>query len=193
MAKDHRPRGQDTPAANQLEVLSAVDARLRLDECLRQLHVVTPKGEILVGWNAVTSLVRLFPSTWLIGVLGQQFLLRNLGRLLYSFVARNRYSPSKCRGGACRVAKPKIVRRQARLGAFWSCYTLGFFIRLPLVLWAGIKAAIQRLSIFARTYHQRLDLLEGKLSILFLSGISTLKDMRTWSSLASPFQRRGVL
>ena len=64
-----------------------------------------------------------------------------LGRLLYGFVARNRYSLSKCRGGACRVAKPEAVRRQARLGAFWSCYTLGFFIRLPLVLWAGIKAA----------------------------------------------------
>ena len=28
--------------------------------------------------------------------------------------------------------------------AFWSCYTLGFFIRLPLVLWAGIGAAVER-------------------------------------------------
>jgi hypothetical protein len=57
------------------------------------------------------------------------------------------------------------------LGAFWSCYTLGFFIRVPLVLWAGIKAAGQRTSIFARTYHERLDLLNGKLTILFLNGI----------------------
>ena len=77
---------------------------------------------------------------------------------------------SKCRGGACRVAKPEAVRRQAQLGAFWSCYTLGFFIRLPLVMWAGIKAAMRRISIFARTYHQRLDLLDGKLTILFLNG-----------------------
>ena len=152
------------------EVLSAVDSRLQMDECLRQLHVVAPEGEIHVGWDAVACLPRLFPSTWLIGVLGQRFLFRNAGRLLYGFVATNRYSLSKCRGGACRVAKPDAVRRQAKLGAFWSCYTLGFFIRFPLVLWAGIKAALQRVSIFARTYHKRLDLLDGKLTVLFLNG-----------------------
>ncbi|HEV2397450.1 MAG TPA: MBL fold metallo-hydrolase [Candidatus Sulfotelmatobacter sp.] len=152
------------------EVLSAVDSRLKLDECLRQLHVVTPQGEILVSWDAVASLARLFPSTWIIGTLGRWFPFRNFGRLLYRFVATNRYSLSKCRGGVCRVAKPEVVRRQARLGAFWSCYTMGFFIRLPLVLWAGFEAAIQRLSIFVRTYHHRLDLLDGKLTILFLNG-----------------------
>jgi hypothetical protein len=113
----------------------------------------------------------LFRSTWIIGTLGQSFPFGNLGRLLYGFVATNRYSLSKCRGGACRVARPEVVRRQSRLGAFWSCYTLGFLIRLPLVLWAGIKAALQRTSIFARTYHRRLDLLDGKLTILFLNGV----------------------
>jgi len=152
------------------ELLPIVNSRLRLDECFRQLHIVTPRGGILVGWDAVAALAQLFPPTWLIGALGQWFPFRNAGRLLYGFIAANRYSLSKCRGGACRVAKPEEVRRQARLGAFWSCYTLGFFIRLPLVLWAGIKAAIQRLSIFARTYHQRLDLLNGKLTIFFLNG-----------------------
>ena len=55
------------PLAISPEVLSTVDSRLRLDECLRQLHVVTPKGEILVGWDAVASLARLFPPTWIIG------------------------------------------------------------------------------------------------------------------------------
>jgi glyoxylase-like metal-dependent hydrolase (beta-lactamase superfamily II)/predicted DCC family thiol-disulfide oxidoreductase YuxK len=153
------------------EGLATVDSRLKLDECLRQLHVVTPQGEILVGWDAVSALARLFPSTWLVGALGQRFPFRNIGRLLYGFVARNRYSLSKCRGGACRIAKPEVVRRQARLGAFWSCYTLGLFIRLPLVVWAGIKSAAQRMSIFARTYHKRLDLLNGKLTILFLNGL----------------------
>jgi hydroxyacylglutathione hydrolase len=153
------------------EVLSAVDSRLQMDECLRQLHVVTPEGEIHVGWDAVACLARLFPSTWLIGALGQRFPFRNAGRWLYGFVAKNRYALSKCRGGACRVAKPEAVRRHAKLGAFWSCYTLGFLIRVPLVLWAGIKAAGKRTSIFARTYHERLDLLNGKLTILFLNGI----------------------
>jgi glyoxylase-like metal-dependent hydrolase (beta-lactamase superfamily II)/predicted DCC family thiol-disulfide oxidoreductase YuxK len=153
------------------DVLPTVDSRLNLDECLRQLHVVTSEGEIHVGWDAVASLARLFRSTWLIGLVGGKFPFRNAGRLLYGFVAKNRYSLSKCRGGACRVAKPEAVRRQARLGAFWSCYTLGFCIRLPLVLWAGIQAAAQRASIFTRTYHQRFDLLDGKLAIFFLNGL----------------------
>jgi predicted DCC family thiol-disulfide oxidoreductase YuxK len=79
------------------EALSAVDSRLRMDECLRQLHVVTPESEIHVGWDAVACLARLFPSTWLIGVLGQRFPFRNAGRSLYGFVATNRYFLSKCR------------------------------------------------------------------------------------------------
>ena len=153
------------------EILSDIDSRLRLHECLRQLHVVTPEGKILVGWDAVAALARLFPSTWSIGFLGERFPFKKAGRLLYNFVARNRYSLSKCRGGACRVAKPEAVRRQARLGAFWSCYTLGFFIRSPLVLWSAIGAAAQRTSIFFRTYGGRLDLLDGKLKVLFLNGV----------------------
>jgi glyoxylase-like metal-dependent hydrolase (beta-lactamase superfamily II)/predicted DCC family thiol-disulfide oxidoreductase YuxK len=152
------------------EVLSAVDSRLKMEDCLRQLRVVSPEGEIHVGRGAVTCLARLFRSTWFLGILGQWFLFRSAGRLLYNFVATNRYSLSKCRGGACRVAKPETVRKQARLGAFWSCYTLGFFIRLPLVVWAAITAAAQRTSIFAQTYHKRLDLLNGKLTLLFLNG-----------------------
>jgi len=155
------------------EILPTVDSRLRMDDCLRQLHVVNPEHEILVGWDAVAALARLFPPTWVIGKLGRCFPFRNVGRLLYGFVATNRYSLSKCRGGACRVARPEAVRRQADLGAFWSCYTLGFFIRLPLVLWAGIQAAVQRIGVFTRTYHKRLDLLDGKLTILFLNGMLT--------------------
>lgn len=153
------------------EILREVDSRLRMDECLRQLHVVTPKGEIYVGWDAVSCLARLCPATWPIGALGQRAPFRQIGRALYGFVARNRYSLSKCRGGACHMAKPEQVRRQASLKAFWSCYTLGFFLRLPLVIWAGIKEAAQRTSVFGRTYRKRLDLLDGKLTILFLDGM----------------------
>jgi len=154
-----------------MEILPALDSRLRIDDCLRQLHVLTPEGEVVVGWDAVACLARLFPPTWLIGVLGQRFPFCHLGRLLYGFVAKNRYALSKCRGGACRIARPESVRRQARFGAFWSCYTLGLFIRLPLVLLAGAMAAVQRVKTFERTYGKRLDLLDGKLSILFLNGV----------------------
>jgi hydroxyacylglutathione hydrolase len=162
---------QTLPLPISAELLPTIDSRLGMDECLRQLHVVTAKGEILVGWDAVAALARLSWFSWIIGTLGQWFPFRNAGRLLYGFVAANRYSLSKCRGGACRVAKPEVIRRQARLGAFWSCYTLGFFIKLPLVLWAGLEAAAERTSIFARTHGKRLDLLNGKLTILFLNGL----------------------
>jgi glyoxylase-like metal-dependent hydrolase (beta-lactamase superfamily II)/predicted DCC family thiol-disulfide oxidoreductase YuxK len=152
------------------ETLASTSARLRIGDCLRQLHVVTPSGLVLVGWDAVAALALLFPSTWIIGWLGQRLPFHYLGRAIYGYVAANRYALSKCRGGACRVAKPETVKRKARLGAFWSCYSLGFLVRLPLILWAGISTAAQRIRTFFRTYHKRVDLLNGKLTILFLNG-----------------------
>lgn len=148
----------------------ALDSRLKMDDCLRQLHVVTPAGRVLVGWDAVAELASLFGTTWIIGALGRRFPFHNLGNAIYGFVARNRYALSKCRGGACQVAHPESVRRQARLGAFWSCYTLGFLVRLPLIVWSAILAAYSRISVFFRTYHKRLDLSNGKLTIFFLNG-----------------------
>jgi glyoxylase-like metal-dependent hydrolase (beta-lactamase superfamily II)/predicted DCC family thiol-disulfide oxidoreductase YuxK len=153
------------------ETLSSADASLEMDDCLRELHVLGPKGEVYRGWDAITCLARLFPLTWLVGVLGQLFPLRAAGRAGYSFVARNRYMLSKCRGGACRIAKPETVRRQVRLGAFWSCYTLGFVMRLPLVIWAAIAAAVKRVVVFTRTHRKRLEFLNGKLTVFFLSGL----------------------
>ena len=51
--------------------------RLKMDECLRQLHLVTPEAEIHVGWDAVVCLARLFPPTWLIGAdSGSPFAMR---------------------------------------------------------------------------------------------------------------------
>ena len=38
------------------------------------------------------------------------------------------------------------------------------------MIWSGLKGAAQRASVFIRTYRKRLDLLDGKLSILFLNG-----------------------
>jgi len=166
---DHQNKTYSLPIST--EALAAIDSRLNLEECLQQLHVVTREGAIVVGWDAVACLARLFPPTWLIGALSQHFPLRGVGRSAYRFVAANRYALSKCRGGACRVVKTETVRRQARLRAFWSCYTLGFFLRLPLIVWAAVSTAGLRVSLFARTYHKRLELFDGKLTILFLNGL----------------------
>jgi predicted DCC family thiol-disulfide oxidoreductase YuxK len=116
------------------EAIAALDSRLNLDDCLRRLHVLTPDRRILVGWDAVARLASLFPETWVVGTLGRLFPFIAVGRVVYDLVATNRYSLSKCRGGACRVARPNAVRQQARLGACWSCYTVGLLIRLPLIL-----------------------------------------------------------
>lgn len=161
---------QTSPDAITPELLSSIDPRLELDACLKQLHVVTPKGELLVGWDAVARLARLFPPTWPIGYLGSRFPFRIMGRALYGFVAKNRYALSKCRGGACRVAHPQTVREHARLGAFWSCYLLGFAVRVPLILWAGLADAVRKAQVFRRTYRKRLEFLDGKLTLLFLNG-----------------------
>ena len=120
------------------EWLAAIHPSLELDACLRELHVVTPQGDVRRGWDAVAELARLFPATFLIGWLGIVPPFNWLGRAAYRFVARNRYAVSKCRGGACRVACPDEVKRKSFFGTFWSCYLIGLLIRLPLIAGAGL-------------------------------------------------------
>lgn len=143
---------------------------LRLDESLRELHVVSADGTIRRGWDAVARLARRFPATWPIGALGAIPPFRWIFSAMYRFVARNRYALSKCRGGACRSYRPQTVRRSSGLSAFWSCYTLGMLLRLPLVAAATGIGALRRAGVYRRTLRRRVDLLDGKLSICFLGG-----------------------
>ena len=154
-----------------LEVLASAHPDLELDACLRELHVITPGGEIRRGWDAVSALARLFPSTWLMGALGAIPPFRWVGHIGYRFVARNRYAVSKCRGGACRVARPDEVKKKTFFGTFWSCYLIGLFIRLPLIAGAGLRDFMQQWSVYARTCRRRIEFPGGKLSLLFLGGI----------------------
>src|SRR5690242_16367037 len=55
---------------------------LGLEDCLRQLHVVTA-SETLVGWKAVARLARLFGWTWIIGALGAVPPFSWIGGFLY--------------------------------------------------------------------------------------------------------------
>ena len=152
------------------EILPAIHPSLELNACLRELHVVTPDGSVECGWGAVAALARLFPVTFVIGWLGQFPPFRWIGVVGYRFVARNRYAVSKCRGGACRVARPQEVRKKAFFGTFWSCYLIGLFIRLPLIAAAGLRDLLQQVRIFVLTFRRRIDFPGGKLSILFLGG-----------------------
>jgi predicted DCC family thiol-disulfide oxidoreductase YuxK len=98
---DRRHRAECLPLDPELVSRAGLD----LEACTRQMHVVTSQGRILAGWNAVAYLTRLFPATWPIGALGAVPPFRWLGRILYGWVAGNRYALSKCHGGACRVGK----------------------------------------------------------------------------------------
>lgn len=163
-------RGRVAAVPLETADLASLHPELKLEECLQELHVVEPGGTIRKGWEGVARLARLFPATWLIGAAGWVPPFRSVGQACYRFVARNRYLLSKCRGGACHVARPAEVRRRSALGAFWSCYSLGLVIRLPLVAWQGLRTLGKNLGRFLRTRHRRVDLLDGKLRLLFLGG-----------------------
>ena len=140
---------------------------LVLEDCLRELHVVTPT-RTLVGWDAVARLARLFGWTWPIGAIGAIPPFSWLGRILYRYVAKNRYAVSRCRGGACGSAKPAKVRERAALGAFWSCRSIGFAWRLPLVVGAWVVSLACNVRAYGRTFRRRITLFDGRLTLLFL-------------------------
>lgn len=149
--------------------LSSADlpAGLLLEDCLRELHVVTPT-QTLVGWAAVARLARLFGPTWLAGAIGGVPPFSWVGRTLYRYVARNRYAVSRCRGGACGSAKPAEVRSRTTLSVFWTCRLAGFVWRLPLVAGAWVLSLGRNLRAYVRTFRRRLTLLDGKLTLLFI-------------------------
>jgi glyoxylase-like metal-dependent hydrolase (beta-lactamase superfamily II)/predicted DCC family thiol-disulfide oxidoreductase YuxK len=152
------------------ELLASIDQSPALEDCLRELHVIAPNGKIQRGWSAVAALARLFPYTFLIGWLGRIPPFRWIGEIAYRFVARNRYAVSKCRGGACRVARPNAVRKKMFFGTFWTCYLIGLMVRLPLIVGAGIRDLLAQCIAHLRTFRRRVDLPGGKLSLLFLGG-----------------------
>jgi len=142
---------------------------LQIDRCLQQLHVVDSDGQVLSGWNAVARLARLSPITWWIGALGSVPPFSWLGKLIYGFVAKNRYALSKCRGGACHASKPGDVRRRAALAPLWTCYSLGFLLRFPLSAASLVRAFGRHVRLLWRTHGRRIDLLDGRLSLVFLN------------------------
>lgn len=145
------------------------DERFTADACARELHILDPKGRVWVGGAAVRELARQFPQTRWIGLLLEVPPFRWLSDKLYSLVARNRYQLSKCRGGACRTTL--TVRTGSHtLTAFWSCYTAGFIMRLPLIAWTIVRQFWVNASTHFSTRRRQYALLDGKLKLFFLGG-----------------------
>jgi glyoxylase-like metal-dependent hydrolase (beta-lactamase superfamily II)/predicted DCC family thiol-disulfide oxidoreductase YuxK len=163
---DRRARTECIP----IDAESIERAGLNIDACTQQLHVLTPKG-VLVGWNAVAHLARLFPSTWLIGALGVAPPFQWMGKFLYGWLASNRYALSKCRGGACRSVKVQDFERRAPQGALRACHWIGGLLRSPLSFCAIVRQIGRNCLRFARTYRRRICLLDGRLQLFLLNGL----------------------
>jgi predicted DCC family thiol-disulfide oxidoreductase YuxK len=62
----------------------------------RAVHLLSPEGEVWMGFEAVRRLARLFPALWpLLPVLHAPGASRT-GRVLYEWIARNRYRLGGC-------------------------------------------------------------------------------------------------
>jgi predicted DCC family thiol-disulfide oxidoreductase YuxK len=78
--------------------------RAELDE---EMHVRTPDGAWLRGFEAWIALLRVLPKLAWIGRIGGLPPMRWLGPSVYAFIARHRYSlpgaPARCETDSCAV------------------------------------------------------------------------------------------
>ncbi len=147
-----------------------VPAGTTLSDCLEDLHVVGPDGNITRGWRAVATLAQLSPWTRLIGTAGKLPGLYWIGDRAYRWLARNRYALSRCRGGACQSSRPDLVRRAADWKAFWACRATGGVLHLPLAMAAYARRLSENLSTHVQYRRRKVVLLDGRLSLCFLGG-----------------------
>lgn len=150
------------------ERLTDIDPRLTAEDCARELHVLGPQGELWTGGAAVRRLARLFPVTWPAGAVLELPILRQLSDAAYRFVASHRYQISKCRGGACRTLLTTQSQDAGDLSAFWTCYSMGFLLRLPIAVLFAFRQLGRNTATYLRTRRRRRSFLGGKLDVFFL-------------------------
>ena len=54
---------------------------------------------------------------------------------------------------------------------FWTCYTLGMVLRLPLVAAVAARQQVRQVTDYVRTYRRRVQLLPDRLELWFLGGV----------------------
>ncbi|MBI4577717.1 MAG: DUF393 domain-containing protein [Planctomycetes bacterium] len=151
--------------------LAALHPSLDPEACRREMHLVAPDGSVHAGGDAIRWLLGHLgwtrPLGWVAGLPG----LRGLVDGLYRFVARNRYSISRCRGGSCRVPRPGGLPPGTPLRVFWACYWIGFFLRLPLLAATLVYYPAANTLAYLHTWRRRVDLAGGRLRVCFLGGV----------------------
>ena len=85
----------------------AAKAPFSRDELAAEMHVRTPEGAWLKGFEAWVALLRALPKLSWLGRLANMPPLRWIGPYAYDFVARHRYSlpgaPARCETDTCAI------------------------------------------------------------------------------------------
>lgn len=71
------------------------------ERLLEEMHVITPRGEVLPGFRGVRYLLWLLPLGWPFVLFLYLPFVPALGQWLYLKIARNRYNLVPCRDGVC--------------------------------------------------------------------------------------------
>jgi hydroxyacylglutathione hydrolase len=137
---------------------------------LRELYLELSDGTILHGAPAVAALAGLSRWTSWIGWIARRPGLSQVAELLYQWVARHRYSLSRCRGGACSSFREDLMCQNASWRSFQLCRFFGLLLVAPLSCAAFVKNLRRQLSTWWRTRRKTANLLQGRLSIHFLGG-----------------------
>jgi len=166
---DRHGRVDAIPLSKDAAAERAPPSHVPAEALLKHLHVVTPDGELLRGAAAVAGLARLFPITWLFGFVASLPGFSLLATVLYDWIASNRYSLSRCRGGACQTARVDILEKKAG-HAFRLCHALGWTAVAPLSLVIYVGRIARQYQLWRATRKRVVHLLNGRLSIFFLSG-----------------------
>jgi predicted DCC family thiol-disulfide oxidoreductase YuxK len=85
----------------------AAQAPFSRDELSAEMHVRTPEGNWLAGFEAWAALLRTLPKLSWLGRLANMPPLRWIGPYAYDFIARHRYSlpgaPARCASDSCAI------------------------------------------------------------------------------------------
>jgi predicted DCC family thiol-disulfide oxidoreductase YuxK len=89
----------------------AAQAPFSRSELDQEMHMRTPQGTWLKGFEAWLAILRVLPRFAWLGWIASLPPLRWLGPPLYGFIARHRYSlpgaPARCEGDTCPLPAPR--------------------------------------------------------------------------------------
>lgn len=152
--------------------VAALDPRLDPETCLRELHVITAGGDVLAGWEGVRHLLGLLPAVATVATAARRWPVADrAGRRFVQAVTASRWDLMRVHGRTGHAGTPP--RPPGALSPFWVCYTTEMLLRLPLVVATTVRQLGANATDWARTRGRRISLLDGRLTICFLTGTPT--------------------